>query len=34
VAINIPSGVFDVYNEAILLFTRSATLKYKVYNGF
>jgi len=27
-AINIPSGVFDVYNEAILLFTRSATLIY------
>lgn len=27
-AINIPSGVFDVYNEAILLFTRSATLVY------
>lgn len=27
-AINIPSGVFDVYNEAILLFTRQATLIY------
>jgi hypothetical protein len=27
-AINIPSGVFDVYNEAILLFTRSAKLVY------
>ena len=26
--INIPSSVFDVYNEAILLFTRSATLVY------
>lgn len=27
-AINIPSGVFDVYNDAILLFTRSAKLVY------
>ncbi len=27
-AINIPSGVFDVYNEAILLFTRTSTLIY------
>ena len=27
-AINIPAGVFDVYNEAILLFTRTATLVY------
>lgn len=27
-AINIPSSVFDVYNEAILLFTRTATLVY------
>ena len=27
-AINIPSGVFDVYNDAILLFTRTATLVY------
>jgi len=26
--INIPSSVFDVYNEAILLFARSATLVY------
>jgi hypothetical protein len=27
-AITIPAGVFDVYNEAILLFTRTATLVY------
>ena len=27
-AITIPSGVFDVYNEAVLLFTRTATLVY------
>ena len=27
-AINIPSTVFDIYNEAILLFTRTATLVY------
>ena len=26
--ITIPSGVFDVYNEAVLLFTRTATLVY------
>jgi len=28
VAINIPSSVFDTYNEAVLLFTRTATLVY------
>ena len=27
-AINIPSSVFDVYNEAVLLFTRTAKLIY------
>jgi len=27
-AINIPSSVFDTYNEAVLLFTRTATLIY------
>ena len=27
-AINIPSSVFDTYNEAVLLFTRTATLVY------
>ena len=27
-AITIPSGVFNVYNEAVLLFTRTATLVY------
>ena len=27
-AINIPSSVFEVYNEALLLFTRTATLVY------
>jgi len=27
-AITIPSGVFDIYNEAVLLFTRTATLIY------
>jgi len=27
-AITIPSGVFDIYNEAVLLFTRTATLVY------
>jgi len=27
-AISIPSSVFEVYNEALLLFTRPATLVY------
>ena len=27
-AINIPSSVFTTYNEAVLLFTRTATLVY------
>ena len=27
-AINIPSSVFNTYNEAVLLFTRTATLVY------
>lgn len=31
--INIPSSVFDVYNEAILLFTRSAKLVYPEKGG-
>ena len=27
-AINIPASVFDTYNEAVLLFTRTGTLVY------
>ena len=32
-AINIPSSVFDTYNEAVLLFTRTAKLIYPEKKG-